>query len=165
MSRITLVQKKWLLALHLVFSGIMLGGAVVVVVLSIAALRTTSPEDLKAYYTMMHLLSNTSVKASSIGTVVTGVLLSVFTHWGLLKHYWIIYKQLLTVFSVGVGVFGFYYWSLNAVSLVSNEGMDVFHNPAFIINNQQLWIGIIFQVISLSSMFIISVFKPWGKRQ
>jgi hypothetical protein len=63
-----------------------------------------------------------------------------------------------------LGVIGIYYWSLNAISLVSVGGLSARQNPVFAVNNDQLWAGIILQVLSLITMFVISVFKPWGQR-
>lgn len=164
MKKLSVAQKKWLLSLHIIFSAIMLGCTVVIIILSITALNTDQSEILKTCYFVMHLLAKTSVRGSTIGTVVTGILLSMRTHWGFLKFYWIMVKEVLTLLSIGLGVIGFYYWSLNAISLVSVGGLSARQNPVFVVNNDQLWAGIILQVLSLIAMFVISVFKPWGKR-
>jgi Zn-dependent protease len=71
----------------------------------------------------------------------------------------------VTVLSIVLGPFGMYYWTLKAVTLTTAEGLNALHDQAFIVNNVQLWIGIILQIISLIAMFIISVFKPWGPRK
>ncbi|BCU81931.1 hypothetical protein JIR001_17140 [Polycladomyces abyssicola] len=120
---------------------------------------------LKACYTSMHMLAKTSVRASTIGTVVTGILLSVLTNWGLFRFRWIIVKELLTILSIGLGVVGMYFWTLKAASLTSTEGLNALQNPTFTVNNFQLWIGIILQIISLAAMLVISIFKPWGPRK
>jgi uncharacterized membrane protein len=165
MNKLTVSQKKWLLAIHIMFAGIMLGGAATTVILSITAMNTASAQVLQACYTIMHLLSKTSVRVSTIGTVVTGILLSVLTNWGLFRYYWIIVKEILTLLSIGIGIVGFYYWSLEGLTLVTSEGLDALQNPAFTVNHIQLWIGIVLQILSLTSMTVISVFKPWGRRQ
>ncbi|MBD2868240.1 hypothetical protein [Paenibacillus arenilitoris] len=165
MKRLALTPKKWLLALHLLFAGIMLGVTVVFLVLSIAAANTDSGDILKACYNGMHILAESSVRASTIGTVVTGILLSVLTHWGLFKYYWLIAKELLTVLSIGLGVVGMYEWSLKAVTIVTAEGLGAWQNPTFAVNNGQLVTGIVLQIASLAAMFVLSVFKPWGPRK
>jgi hypothetical protein len=157
--------RKWLLTLHLLFSAIMLGGAVAFLIMSITAASTSDEGMLKACYTMMHILAKTSVKASTIGALVTGILLSMMTQWGLFQYYWIIAKEVLTLLSILLGPIGMYSWTLKAVTLTTAEGLNVLQDPVFIVNNNQLWVGIILQVISLSAMFVISVFKPWGMRK
>jgi hypothetical protein len=157
--------RKWLLTLHLLFSAIMLGGAVAFLILSITAASTSDEGMLKACYTSMHVLAKTSVKASTIGALVTGILLSMLTKWGLFQYYWIIAKEALTLLSTLLGPIGMYLWTLKAVTLTSTEGLIVLQDPVFIVNNNQLWVGIMLQIISISAMFVISVFKPWGKRK
>lgn len=164
MKKLSIIPKKWLLSLHLLFSAILFGVTVVYLVFSIVAATTDDQEVLISSYTMMHVLARSSGRASIIGTVVTGILLSLFTKWGFFKYKWIIVKEILTIFSIGIGFFGIYYWTLNAFTMVSSEGVDAMVNQAFINNTYQLYTGIILQIISLATMMIISVFKPWGKR-
>jgi hypothetical protein len=165
MKKLTLPQRKWLLIIHLVFVAIWFGDTMVFLILSIIGASTVDENILKASYSSMHLIANTSGKASIFGTVITGILLSVFTHWGLFKYKWIIVKEALTIISIGLGLVGIYYWTLKAFTMVSTEGLEAMQNQVFITNNYQLYIGIILQIISLLSMIIISVFKPWGKRK
>jgi hypothetical protein len=42
--------------------------------------------------------------------------------------------------------------------------MQSLQNPDFLVDRTSLFIGIILQIVSLIAMFILSVFKPWGKR-
>jgi hypothetical protein len=157
--------RKWLLMFHLLFSAIMLGGAVAFLIMSITAASTSDEGMLKASYTIMHILAKTSVKVSTIGALVSGILLSMLTQWGLFRYYWIIAKEALTLLSILLGPIGMYLWTLKAVTLTTSEGLNSLHIPEFIVNNNQLWVGIILQIISIAGMFVISVFKPWGKRK
>ncbi|MFD2368739.1 hypothetical protein ACFSO0_01805 [Brevibacillus sp. GCM10020057] len=149
MNSISMAQKKGLLLLHLLFSCIMLGGAAIFLVLSIVAATTDDPAVFHACQTVLHVLSKTSVRASTIGTLVTGILLSAWTHWGFLRYYWIIAKEALSVVTVLLGPIGMYIWTAGAA-----QGG----------NNTLLWGGIVLQLLSLVAIFWLSVFKPWGKR-
>lgn len=163
-KKITNTQKKALLTVHLLFASIMLGVMVTFLVLSIAAATTSNPAVFEACYAVMLVLAGSSVRASTIGTVVTGVLLSVLTHWGLLKYYWIIAKELLTVAAIGIGFVGIYVWSLKAADLSGGVGLNALHNPEFLANRLYLVAGIVCQLVSLVALFALSVYKPWGKR-
>ncbi|TXK80393.1 hypothetical protein FU659_18425 [Paenibacillus sp. N3.4] len=165
MVKITMTQKKWLLFIHLFFSSIMLGGALTFLILSINAGVAKDANQLQMCYAAMHILAKTSVRVSTIGATVSGVLLSLLTHWGMFKYYWIIVKQLLTLLSIYLGIIGMYNWTLKAFEVTSAEGLNALHNSVYMVNDQQLWVGIILQIISVVSMFILSVFKPWGKRK
>jgi hypothetical protein len=164
-EKLSQTQRKWLLVLHLIFSGIMLAGAITFLIFSITAAATHDEGVLKACYIAMHVLADSSIRASTIGAVVTGIALSVFTRWGLFRFYWIIVKEVLTLLAIAIGPFGMYFWSLKAMNLTSEEGLSALDNPEFIVNSGQLWIGIVLQILSLAAMFAISVFKPWGQRK
>lgn len=163
--KLTVRQRKWLLSAHILFSAIWIGNSVVFVVLGIVSATTIDPGVLSACYTVMHLLSTSSLRASTIGTVVTGVLLSVLTSWGLFRYYWIIAKEVLTLLCILLGAVGMYFWTLRAVTLIPASGMDVWQQPDFVVNNGQLWVGIVLQVLSLAAMIVLSVWKPWGRRK
>jgi hypothetical protein len=125
-------------------------------VLSIKIATTDNPILIESCYQIMHLLSSTSIKASTIGATLTGVLLSVLTKWGLFKYYWIIVKQVMTLLLIGINIWGMYSWTLNALNQFEQTSILTFHT--------NLWVGIIVQLTSLIFIFAISVFKPWGKR-
>ena len=163
-EKCTVTQKKWLLTLHILFAAIMFGVMVAFLILGITAANTTNVDVLQACYNSMHILAKTSVRASTIGTLVTGILLAVLTKWGLFKFYWIIAKELLVI-AIGLGVFGMHSWTLQAITLVSQDGAAVLENPSFIVNNEQLFVGIVLQIISLVALYLLSVFKPWGLRK
>ncbi|MFC5530765.1 DUF2269 family protein [Cohnella yongneupensis] len=165
MGNISLTPRRWLLTLHLLFSGILLGVSVAFLILSLFAVNTNDEGVFQACYHAMHLLSKTSVIASTIGALVTGVLLSVLTRWGLFKFYWIIVKEVLTLVSIGLGPIGMYFWTLKAADLSSEQGLNALQDPGFIVNHRQMAVGIILQILSLVAMFILSVFKPWGERR
>lgn len=164
MKLINMTQKKWLLSLHILFSAIMLGTSVTFLILSITAVSSNDSGLILSCYKAMHVLSTTSVRASFIGTIVTGLLLSVWTHWGLVKYYWIIAKEILSLVALILGPIGMYIWTLQGISLITDGGAGAVNQGAMVENTISLFIGIGLQVISLVAMFLLSVFKPWGKR-
>ncbi|OCT13399.1 hypothetical protein A8709_17450 [Paenibacillus pectinilyticus] len=165
MRTITMTQKKWLLSLHILFSAIMLGTSVTFLILSITVASAADSSLVLACYKAMHVLSKTSVRASIIGTLVTGLMLSVWTHWGLVKYYWIIAKEILSVIAVILGPFGMYIWTLQGISLLTDTGVGAADHGAYVSNMAYLLLGIGLQLLSLIAMFLLSVFKPWGKRK
>ncbi|HET7656706.1 MAG TPA: hypothetical protein VFK37_00310, partial [Bacillales bacterium] len=143
MKKLSVTPKRWLTALHLLFSAILLGNTVVFIVLSIVAASTDQRNVLEACVTVMHVLSTTSIRASTIGVVVTGVLLSVMTKWGLFQFYWILLKEGMTLVVIGIAIFGLYFWTLQAVTRISHDRAV----PFFTSNNLQLFVGIILQAL------------------
>jgi hypothetical protein len=120
---------------------------------------------LQACYTIMHLLADTSVRASTIGTTITGILLSVFTSWGLFRFHWLIAKEALTLLSIGIGLIGIYRWTMRGVELTGSPVSSAWDTTGFAVNHTWLWTGIAIQVVSLVAMFILSIWKPGGQRR
>lgn len=91
---------------------------------------------------------------------LTGLLLSIWSKWGLFRYYWIIAKEGLTLLAIGMNLWGMYAWTFEALMLNHTSGS---REEMFVVHTE-LWTGIVVQVISLVIMYVISVFKPWGKR-
>ncbi|RKP56200.1 hypothetical protein D7Z26_06040 [Cohnella endophytica] len=163
MKKLTLNGRRTLLVAHLLFVAILFGVHVILLTLSLTAAMTNDEAVLKACYTVMHLLANTSVRASTIGTVVSGVLLSMFTTWGLFKYYWVVAKEILTVFAMIIGLYGIYHWTLQGVRIADEYGMLSPDGHSYDSNLVKLIVGIVFQLIFLIAMYLLSVWKPGGK--
>ncbi|SFE88513.1 hypothetical protein SAMN05216378_4453 [Paenibacillus catalpae] len=155
MKKISLQQRRILLLLHIIFAAIMLGVQVVFIILALTASVTSDADVLQACYTIMHLLADSSVRASTIGTTVTGIALSLLTSWGLFRYYWIMAKEVLTLLAIAIGFIGLYEWTLRGLN--DNGSLTVHHT--------WLLIGIALQTLSLVIMYILSVWKPGGKRK
>ncbi|CAH0145449.1 hypothetical protein SRABI96_00574 [Peribacillus sp. Bi96] len=158
MKHLSLTQKKWWLTAHILFSAIWLGVTVTFLILSISVLMTKDIGTIKAYYLSMLQLEQTAGRVSIIGTVITGFFLSILTKWGLLKFYWIIFKEIITLICMALGFLFIYFWTLKGLNDYK------FLSDAFFVNHYQLMTGIALQIILLTTLFIISVFKPWGQR-
>ncbi|WP_249310171.1 hypothetical protein [Bacillus sp. FJAT-49736] len=115
-------------------------------------------QTANACFHAMTILAKTSVRASTIGTTITGIILSVGTKWGLFRYYWILAKEGLTLLVIAINLWGMQVWTLQAFTLsTENQSVDV-------INQAYLWTGICLQIFSLAVMYAISVYKPWGRR-
>ncbi|MBM7599561.1 putative membrane protein [Virgibacillus halotolerans] len=159
--KLSMTSKRGLLTIHILFAAIMFGNMVTLLILSITAATTENAQLIKSCYQIMHVLASTSVKASTIGTTVTGILLSIWTKWGLFQFYWIIAKQIITIMLIGFNLWGIYAWTLQALSRVET----ITDQTNMFMLQIDLWIGITIQIISLIFIFTISVFKPWGRRK
>jgi len=164
-KKLSMLWKKLVLMLHIAFSGIMLGSAAIFLIVSLTAATTDDPAMVEACYRVLRVLATSSVRASTIGTVVTGIVLSVGTHWGLVKYDWLIAKQVLTLVTIVVGFVGMNVWTLRGLELASGgSGGPAADAGAFVVNETYLFIGIGLQLVSLVAMFALSVYKPRGKR-
>src|SRR5260370_691009 len=84
--------------------------------------------------------------------------------WGRIKLRWIIIKVIIRwrCNVDGVIISG---WNNEALSLTVLRGFQVFHNQLYLTDRNLMFLGISFQLLSLSAVIVISVFKPWGQRK
>ena len=98
-------MRKLVLTIHVVISVGWIGIEAGLLALGLTGLYTRDPEVLRAAYIAIGLFGGIFVVPVSIGTLITGVLLAVGTPWGLVRHYWIVAKFVMTVALVAGGIF------------------------------------------------------------
>jgi hypothetical protein len=150
-------RRKLVLTLHVATSVGWLGAAIAMSVLLVAGLVTRNPALRHSAFTFMHVYDLAIMIPFGHLALMTGVLLSVGTNWGLLKHWWIVTKLVLTVaVLVFAGVFTSG-WVLEAVARTAEDPMA---------DLGVLAVQLVATVAAFNVVFwtntTISVFKPWG---
>src|SRR5258708_6686107 len=163
-NKITIKQKRWLLSAHLLCTVAWLGAALCSLIFNIVALITTDPHLLNASYVFADILDKALLRGGAVGAILTGLLLSILTQWGLIRFYWMIVKEIVSVLCIVVGVI-ISGWNDDAIALTAMQGFHAFHDPLYLTNRTLMFIGICFQLIALAGVIVISVFKPWGQRK
>jgi len=162
MRKLSPGMRKLLLAVHISFSGILLGCTVAFVVMDIAVLTSDDPQVLAACYRIMRLLAHTSLRASTIGSIASGIVLSVLTSWGLLKFRWVVAKEALSLLTVVPALFGIYTLSIRGLERVTTEGAGAVSEAVYRADSLMLAAGIALQLVSVVALYVLSVYKPWG---
>lgn len=163
-NKITVTQKRWLLSAHLLCTAVWLGASFCSLAFNITALFTTDPHVLNTIAVFTGTLDYTIIRGGAGGTLITGVLLSVLTQWGLVRFYWINAKELLSILCVTVDLIAIR-WNEHLISLTATQGFQALTNPAYLTNRTLLFVGILFHIVALSGVIVISIFKPWGQRK
>jgi hypothetical protein len=91
--------RKLVLTTHITFSVGWLGAVVVFLALAIAGLASRDGGEVRAAYLAMDLITRSVIVPFCIASLVTGLVESLGTPWGLLRHYWVLLKLFLTVLS------------------------------------------------------------------
>jgi hypothetical protein len=160
--RVSPSQYKLLLAAHIIVSVGWLGVVFARLVLGLAALRTSAPDIFAALYVSIGVL-NVAFPPLAVGTIVSGVLLSLGTRWGLLQHYWVVTKLVL---AVGVIVTALQLADrLVRQSLAAPSGPAAAAGPILgFASAPTLVISLaVVHLLMLGAATVISVYKPWGK--
>jgi hypothetical protein len=150
---------KLLLAIHLIVSVGWLGIVIAKAVLGLAAVTSDVAGHSAAMYVSMDVL-NVAFPPVAIGTLVTGVLLSLGTKWGLLRHYWVATKLVLTVGVIVTAVQLGDRAMRSATSAPAGDGtmLGIAWPPATLLLSLA-----VAHVLMLAVATVVSVYKPWGR--
>jgi hypothetical protein len=89
--------RKFALSLHIILSVGWIGAVAGYITLDVAATTSTDAETLRAAYLAMDLTSGRAIVPLAVGSLVTGLVMSLGTKWGLFRHYWVLISLILTV--------------------------------------------------------------------
>ena len=91
--------RKFALTAHIAFSVGLLGAIAGFLALAIAGLTRQDAPMVRAAYLAMELTARFVIVPLAFASLLTGLVQSLGTIWGLFRHYWVLAKLLLTVFA------------------------------------------------------------------
>lgn len=90
--------RKFALAAHIICSVGSLGAVAGFLALAVAGLVSQDSRIVRAAYLAMELTAWFVILPLVLGALLTGLIQSLGTVWGLFRHYWVLAKLVLTVF-------------------------------------------------------------------
>jgi hypothetical protein len=94
--------RKFALTSHVTSSVSWLGAVAAFLVLAVAGLSSRDDETVRAAYIAMHVTTWFVIVPLSLAALLTGLVQSLGTTWGVFRHYWIATKLLLTIPATGI---------------------------------------------------------------
>jgi hypothetical protein len=91
--------RKLVLAVHLTVSIGWIGAVAAYIALDIVAATGQDAEALRTAYLAMERIARSVIVPLAVASLVTGIVISLGTKWGLFRHYWVVISLLLTVFA------------------------------------------------------------------
>ena len=89
--------RKFALAIHLTCSVGWLGAVVAYVVLDLTVTASQDPQLVRAAWLAMGLVVASAIVPLALASLVTGLVMSLGTKWGLFRHWWVLISLVLTV--------------------------------------------------------------------
>ena len=145
---------------HVTTSMGWLGAVVSFVALSIVGLLSHQPQVVRSCYVAMNIVGAAVIVPLSLTALLTGIVQSTVTHWGLFRYYWVVTKLVLTVLATALLLLH----QFTAVSEAARqaqlaaEGMQSVGALA-----RQLVFDSSAAVVVLLVITVIAVLKPWGR--
>jgi hypothetical protein len=165
MKKLSAKGQKWLKSVHIFFACIWIGAGVSLILMQLALTGTTDGM-LSGIDVSMKFIDDFIIIPGAFGSLITGLLYSLFTNWGFFKHNWVTVKWIINVGGIIFGTFWLGPW-LNSLPPVSAElGLKALSDPAYLYNKTMNLYFAPIQVGTLVFAAFISVLKPWkGKRK
>src|SRR5688500_8575074 len=92
--------RRLALTVHVTASVGWSGAVVAYLALVIAAMTSPDGQILRAAWIAMDLTGWFAIVPLSLISLLTGIVMSVGTKWGLFRHYWVLISLALTIFAV-----------------------------------------------------------------
>jgi len=152
--------RKLGLTAHITFSIGWLGAVGSFLVLSIAGLTSQDAEIVRGTYLAMNLIGQFIIVPLSLAALLTGLIQSLGTHWGLFRHYWVLVKFTLTIGAVFLLLLHQFTAVAEAARRVSGAA------PGTVPDVRQLGVQLVgdagLAILVLLVITTLGMFKPWG---
>ena len=94
--------RKFALTVHLTASVGWLGAVVAYLALGIAAVTSQDAQTVRAAWIALEVTGWFAIVPLALTALVTGLIMSLGTPWGLFRHYWVLITLVLTILVTGV---------------------------------------------------------------
>jgi uncharacterized membrane protein len=94
--------RKFALATHLALSVGWIGAVAGYLALDVTAATSQDAERLRAAYLAMESIARYVIVPLAFASLLTGLVMSLGTKWGLFRHYWVLISLVLTVIATAV---------------------------------------------------------------
>ncbi len=94
--------RKFALAAHITLAVGWIGAVAGYIGLDIAAATSKDAQTLRAAYLAMELIAWYVIVPLALASLLTGLVMSLGTKWGLFRHYWVLISLLLTIIATVV---------------------------------------------------------------
>lgn len=151
--------RRALVTLHVTMSGIWLGVAVVMVTLTLDAAGTDDIAVAASRYALLEQFDVTILPLSSLGTIMSGLAVSLTGKWGLVRYYWVLVKFVLAVV-VLASAFAWIHDDVVHAATLAASGEGVAELPA---EGRSLVVSFGYAGTLVLVATILSIYKPWGR--
>jgi len=166
MKKLSAKGLKWLKGFHLIAVACWIGGAVSLLALYFLKEGVSDAGVLYGINRSIHHVDMSIVVVpGAIGSLMTGLLYSIFSNWGFFRHNWLTFKWIVTSTAIVFGTFFLGPWETAMMDISGRIGMESLSNAAYLYNQQMNLIFGTVQVAALLITVFVSILKPWKTKK
>jgi hypothetical protein len=163
MKKLTSQGVKILKITHLLVAFLWVMGALTMQIILFATTPQTG-DELFMRWRVLQLIDDYLIIGGANGALLTGLIYSIWTNWGFFKYRWVTFKWVMLA---GQMLFGTFVLGprLNANAALADSLRDAaFADPVFLANTSFVGVWGTVQTVLLLVVVIVSVQKPWRKK-
>ena len=161
--RLSRTSKQLTVLVHILTSVGLFGMTIVSVAL--ATIVSATGSDTATHRAVLQILDTVDLvllPPIALGALVSGVVLSIGTHWGLFNHVWIVTKLVLTIAVILTGA--------TVIRSAVSAALGLTTRPDFVTDGEGVVGSLLLILLTMYSLHLallggataITVFKPWG---
>jgi uncharacterized membrane protein len=156
--------RKFALTTHVTSSIGWIGAVIVFLALAVLGLTSQEPQMVRGVYLVMEHAAWLTLVPLAFASLVTGLVMSLGTSWGLFRHYWVVFKLLITVFAtVVLMIYMETFRHMAAVAADPATQIEAVRNPSPLVHAA-------LAVLILLVATVLAVYKPhavtpYGRRK
>jgi hypothetical protein len=151
--------RRLALTAHVLSSVGWLGAVAAYLALAIAGLETDDARLASATYLSMDLVGRFVIVPSCLAALVTGIVQSLGTEWGLFRHYWVVAKLGLTCVATAVLLVHL----PTVTAMAATAAGETFTGAGFGPTRAQLVVHAAGGLVVLVTTTTLSIWRPWGR--
>jgi uncharacterized membrane protein len=149
--------RRFLLTAHIVSSVGWLGAVGAFIGLAVVGVSSSDPATVRGVYLVMEPAAWLVLVPLALASLVTGLLQALGTPWGLLRHYWVVFKLVINIFATVVLI-----TYMSTFDALADEAADPGADLATVRNlSPLLHASIAFALLVAAT--ILAVYKPRGR--
>lgn len=146
-----------MLSVHLAVSVGWIGAVAAYLALDVTTVATDDQPTLRAAYAGMELIVQTVIVPLATAALVSGIVMSLGTPWGLFRHYWVLISLVLTVFATAVLLV-----ETRTVRALAATAADPLTTPDQLSALNSTLVHSIGGMVVLVVILVLNVYKPRG---
>lgn len=148
--------RKFALIAHVVASVGWLGAVAAFLALAIVGVTSDDAKVVRGVYLVMEPTAGYILLPLAIASLVTGAAMSVGTEWGLVRHYWVIFKLLINLVATIILLVYMQTFELMAQAAADPRvRLDAVRNPSPILHATLALVGLVLATV-------LAIYKPQG---
>lgn len=154
--RFSAAVRKFSLTAHVGLSTGWVGAVLVFLALSVLGVTSSDPATVRGVYLVMEPAAWRVLVPLAAASLVTGIVQALGTPWGLFRHYWVLFKLVLTAFITLVLMIYMETFRLMAVLAADQtRNLEAVRSPSPLIHAA-------LALLVLVGIIVLAIYKPRG---